>query len=249
MPMINTGTASPMSAEPTANVSTVEELAALAGVVLRQTDLTATLVEICEIAARAVPGAEAASITTLSNGQPNALANGDWGRELDELQFAEHEGPCLDAYRTGTVFRVRNFADDGRWPAYGPRALERGAVSMISIALSAEGQVIGALNLYAKVPDAFDGYAVSVAEVVADHAGLASQVAAAFYAHKDLAEELAEAMRSRATIEQAKGVLIARNACSPDEAFQLLVVASSTSHRKLRDVATETVADAMRGAG
>ena len=42
------------------------------------------------------------------------------------------------------------------------------------------------------------------------------------------AEQLREAMRSRAVIEQAKGVLMARRRCSPDEAFDLLREVSQT---------------------
>jgi hypothetical protein len=114
---------------------------------------------------------------------------------------------------------------------------------MISIPMTTEGLVIGALNHYAKAANAFDGDAVSIAEVVAAHASLASQVAAAFFGHKHLAENLAEAMRSRATIEQAKGIMMQRSHCGPDEAFDQLVELASSSSRKLRDVATAVVAE------
>lgn len=224
----------------------IDALAALAGVVLRQTDLAATLTEICGIAAHAVPGAVVASITTINQGRPEALASDPWGKELDELQYVELEGPCLDAYRTGNSFRVEDFTMESRWPAYSRRALERGAVSMVSVAMASEGQVIGALNLYSREPAAFGSRSVSIAEIVAGHAGLASQVAAAFFGHKDVAEELAEAMRSRATIEQAKGILMAQHHCSPDDAFDMLTSVSSTTHRKLRDVASALVAETMR---
>ncbi|NNH24853.1 ANTAR domain-containing protein [Pseudokineococcus marinus] len=57
-------------------------------------------------------------------------------------------------------------------------------------------------------------------------------------------------MASRATIEQAKGVLMARRGCSADEAFALLSSASQASGRKLRDLAAEVVAETSgRGTG
>jgi GAF domain-containing protein len=187
-------------------------------------------------------------VTTFNKGRPSALADGEWAKTLDELQFEEHEGPCYDAYRTGTIFRIRDLASDTRWPSYGPRAVEAGARSMVSLPMSAEGKVVGALNLYSKNVDEFTADAVSVAEVISAHAGLASQVAAAMFGHRELAEQLGEAMRSRAVIEQAKGILMAGRRCDAETAFKLLVELSQHSNRKLRDVAQALVDEAGKPA-
>jgi PAS domain S-box-containing protein len=50
--------------------------------------------------------------------------------------------------------------------------------------------------------------------------------------------QLRTAMASRATIEQAKGVLMVLTGCSEQVAFELLAHMSSHTHRKVRDVAT-----------
>lgn len=223
---------------------TIRELTALAGVVLGQQDLEATFVELCRIAVRAVPGTDGATMTTLRDGQPTAIASDAWAAEFDELQYAEHEGPCFDAFRTGTVFRLRDLAFEKRWPSWVPRAIERGARSVVSLPLVAQGHSVGALNLYARAADAFNAEAVSVAEIIAGHASLASQVAVSYFGHRELAEQLAEAMHSRATIEQAKGILMASRRCSADEAFDILVRLSQSSNRKLREVAAALVAEA-----
>jgi GAF domain-containing protein len=227
----------------------LQALADLAGVALDQADLTSALEEICRIAVRTVPGTEGASVTTFSKGRPAALADSPWAQELDELQYVEHEGPCYDAYRTGTIFRVRDLAEDTRWPSYLPRATETGARSMVSLPLSAEGKVVGALNLYSRTADAFTADAVSLAEIIAAHAGLASQVAAAMFGHRELAEQLGVAMRSRAVIEQAKGILMGARRCDADTAFNLLAELSQNSNRKLRDVAQALVDEAVTGEG
>jgi GAF domain-containing protein len=222
----------------------------LAAVALGQADLPSALEEICRIATRSVTGAEGASVTTFTTGgKPAALGDGPWSRELDELQYVEHEGPCYDAYRTGNIFRVRDLTDDPRWPSYRPRAVERGARSMVSLPMSSEGKLLGALNLYARAPDAFSAEAVSVGEIVAAHAGLASQVATAMYGHRDLAQQLSEAMQSRAVIEQAKGLLMGARRCDADAAFDLLAELSQHSNRKLRDVAQAVVDEASGGKG
>jgi hypothetical protein len=53
---------------------------------------------------------------------------------------------------------------------------------------------------------------------------------------------LRRAMDTRAVVEQAKGVLIARTGCSPNAAFELLVRQSQFENRKLHDVAVALVA-------
>ena len=49
------------------------------------------------------------------------------------------------------------------------------------------------------------------------------------------------AMETRAVIEQAKGILIAQQHCTPEQAFELLTRLSQTTHRKLRDCAADLV--------
>lgn len=64
-----------------------------------------------------------------------------------------------------------------------------------------------------------------------------------------LAAQLREAMVSRATIEQAKGVLISRLGVTESVAFDYLVKLSQNSHRKLRDIAATAWPRASQGPG
>ncbi len=220
----------------------VRELGALTGAVLGQQDLLSTLNHIAALSAQVVPGCDAASISTFEAGQPTAVAfSDDWAKELDEMQYIEREGPCLDASRTGNVFRIREMTSESRWPAYVPRAAERGAQSMVSIPLQAEGRIFGAINLYARTPDAFTAEAVALAEILAAHAGVASQVAASFFRHRDLAEQMREAMQSRSVIDQALGVLMAQRKITADAAFTLIRESSQRLNVKLRILAQEVV--------
>jgi hypothetical protein len=113
--------------------------------------------------------------------------------------------------------------EETRWPFYVARAAQRGACSMVSLPMAAEGRVPGALNVYSREPDALGAEAVSVCELIAAQAGIATQVAALFFRHRDLGVQLRTAMQSRAVIEQAKGNLMGARRCSDREAFQLLV--------------------------
>ena len=72
--------------------------------------------------------------------------------------------------------------------------------------------------------------------------------AQAYWAASELTRNLTIAMESRAIIEQAKGILIARHGLDDDAAFDRLRHQSQTENRKLRDVATEIVDHARNAA-
>lgn len=65
--------------------------------------------------------------------------------------------------------------------------------------------------------------------------------ARAYWQAFDLAQGLGQALESRASIEQAKGKIMATNGCGPDEAFAFLVRASQRENVKLRDIARRIV--------
>ena len=232
----------------TLSYDTALELAQLAGLVLSEPDVDAALTRVTQVAVRVVPDCAGASLTMRNAGVPSAPAASDsWALSLDELQFAEQEGPCLNCLREGSVMRSRDLAADERFPSYGPRAAERGARSTLSLPLAADGRTVGALNLYSREVDAFDREALATGELLAAHAALAVQAAIAYYSSRDLAEQMRSAMTSRASIEQAKGVLVATLHVEPQAAFEQLVALSQRANRKLRDVAAEIVELAARG--
>ena len=218
------------------------ELAQLAGLMLTAPDLDAALVEITRLSTALVDSADGCSVTMRTHGVPTApAASDDWATELDKLQFVEQEGPCLDCLREGTVIRVRELSSDTRFPSYGPRAAALGAVSALSVPLAADGRTVGALNLYARDNDAFGAEELAFGQVLAAHASLAIQAASAYYSSRDLAEQMRQALDSRAVIEQAKGVIMARSGCTAEEAFHLLVQQSQAQNMKVRDIAQQLV--------
>ena len=224
---------------------TALELAQLAGLVLSEPDLDAALTRVTQVAVAVVEPCDGASLTMRRAGVPDApAASGPWALALDELQFAEQEGPCLNCLREGSVLRSRDLGADERFPSYGPRAAERGARSALSLPLAADVRTVGALNLYSRRPDAFDRDALGLGELLAAHAALAVQAAMAYYSSRELAAQMRAAMSSRALIEQAKGVLVERERISVERAFDRLVEQSQASNRKLRDVAADVVAQA-----
>ena len=69
------------------------------------------------------------------------------------------------------------------------------------------------------------------------------------YSYHEVREQvdgLQEAMRFRAAIEQAKGIVMARHGLDPEEAFRLLAEQSQRSNRRVRDLAVELVESTAR---
>ena len=58
----------------------------------------------------------------------------------------------------------------------------------------------------------------------------------------DLAAQLEVAVRSRAVIDQAKGIIMAQNRCSSEEAFLMLTRTYQNRNLKLRYLAEQLVA-------
>lgn len=107
--------------------------------------------------------------------------------------------------------------------------------------LTVGDETYGAFNLYATEPYAFSDADQDDAEVFATQAALVLGNARAYWGAYQLAENLKTAMQSRATIEQAKGILMASQRCGPDEAFATLTSTSQRSNIKLRELARRLV--------
>ena len=100
----------------------------------------------------------------------------------------------------------------------------------------------GALNLYARTADGFSSDDEALGIELAAAAAIVLANASAYWEASQLSEQLGQAMRSRAVIEQAKGILMARSPqLTADEAFDLLRKASQRENVKLRDIAQRIV--------
>ena len=97
------------------------------------------------------------------------------------------------------------------------------------------GGPVGGINLYARHPNAFSDDDKTAATLLAAFAGALTALA---YERTE-ALHLREALQSRDMIGQAKGILMAREKVTADEAFELLRKASQALNRKLRDLAEE----------
>jgi GAF domain-containing protein len=227
-----------------------DDVSSLFSVLLPDTTMTDLLDRVTELAARTVGNCTFAGITMGQDGtMETPVYTDERSPRVDQVQYDTGTGPCVEAFRTGEVLEIRDTATEERWRHFCDAALEENIRSTLSVPLDVSGnrtEVLGALNLYSEVPHAFDDEARASTEAFAQQAAIVVANARAYWGAKEQSEQLQRAMESRATIEQAKGILMAQSRVTPEEAFQLLVRASQRENRKLREIAAEIVDRAQR---
>ncbi len=196
-----------------------------------------TLQRIVELAVQGVPGCDSAGISLRTKNSPAApVASTDpLVHRADELQEELGEGPCRDTAIDNETHIIGDTEDDPRWPEWSRRVAELGIRSVLSVQLTGtDGELIGALNLYARQARAFSRDDLDEAHLFAAHAGGAIEVSREM-------SGLREALRSRHLIGVAQGMLIQRYDLTLDQAFAVLSRQSQETNTKLRDVAAQIV--------
>ncbi|RCK68790.1 ANTAR domain-containing protein [Desertihabitans brevis] len=216
--------------------------ASLGQVIFVDRPLGDVLTEIVGIAREAMPDTDAASITLIRSENAFTAAHvGQLALEADELQYQRGYGPCLDAARGGQSFLIEDMAEEQRWPDYCRHAAAQGVGASLSIPLPFQGITIGVVNTYARRPRAYGDLDLALGQEVAAWVAVAVGNAEGTAQTLQELEDMRTAMLSRATIEQAKGILMERYKISADQAFNLLTRTSQETNTKLRSVADELV--------
>lgn len=166
----------------------------------------------------------------------------DRAARVDEVQYDRGEGPCLTSLDTGEIVSVVDLLEDDRWDEYRGPALAHGVRASLSLPLGNDGDVIGALNIYASRAHAFDADDQRRAAQFATEASRALTLALRIAERTEMSAQLQEALASRAVIDQALGIIMAQRRCTADEAFDTLRTVSQNSNVKVRDVAARLVA-------
>jgi GAF domain-containing protein len=223
-----------------------ESVAALSRFFVGDGTLEQTLRRVCELATQAVPAADFVGITMLVEGRHRtAVFTDEIAPEVDQTQYDTGDGPCLQAFHDQQVHRIESTHDDGPWRAFRAAAAAHGIGSALSLPLTVDKTSVGAMNFYSHQEHGFTDADLDRGFPFAAQAAIVLANAQAYWDARTLTERLGEAMRSRAVIEQAKGMLMAAQRCSEDAAFELLVAASQRENTKLRDIASRMVADAV----
>lgn len=214
----------------------------LGGILVAEATLDGVLQRLAEVAVEAIEPCDAAGVTLVADGEPQTAAATDPEvAEVDASQYRSGSGPCLDSIEQDKPMYVRDVAREERWPDFARRAAEHDLCSVLAFPVKTKGDVRGALNMYARKTDAFERSDLDLAAIIAAQGAVVLANVEAYEHSLRVQEELRAAIRSRAVIDQAKGILMEREGVTADEAFEMLRTASNRLNVKVRDIARRIV--------
>jgi transcriptional regulator with GAF, ATPase, and Fis domain len=203
---------------------------------LEPRDAVNRIAEIAEHAGE-LPGVDYANVKVTSGDRDIHIptATHPWAERIDAIQRRHREGPCLSSAGQHQAVHVQDLASETRWPKFRAEALDTTPVrSIMGFQLSVDGKSLGALNLFAERPNAFDEHTRQLGSLFAAHVALVWDAARR-------ESQFQEALASRDIIGQAKGMIMERYAMHANQAFEMLRQLSHDANVPPAEVATRIV--------
>ena len=161
--------------------------------------------------------------------------------DIGQLQQIPEPSPSSDAVMEGEPQVGHSLIVEKRWPEFTNTALYCGVQSLLCCPLKEGDRIVGSLTFYSSNEGAFGGRVIASAEEFAGVAAVLLTNARSYEASNALAAQLNEALVSRAVIDQAKGILMATEGLSADEAFDKIKSLSQHTNIKVRELAQRIV--------
>lgn len=168
--------------------------------------------------------------------------------QLEELQNATAEGPCIDSYNLGRPVLEPDLADQGlrTWPLLARAALDAGIAALFSFPLQLDDTSVGALNLYRDRPGPLTPDQTADARLLAAVAAREVLSLQAEATPGSLPDQIGDLSGDRAAIEQATGMASAQLEIAIPQAAAVLRERARAEGRPLAEVARAIVARALR---
>ncbi len=227
---------------PAANDALVEVLTRFASTLADRFDVTDVLYALTDQTVEVLDATAAGvSLADDKDRLEFVSANSDAAAQLERVQQDSKQGPCHQAYTTGTAVVVNDLSTTTHWPIYQRGASELGFHSVLGIPMQVRDRRLGALNVYHNKTREWTDDEVRAARVLAD-------IATSYVLHASnldqadrLNEQLQHALDSRIVIEQAKGLIAGESGITLDAAFETLRSHSRNGQATLRSVAEAVV--------
>jgi hypothetical protein len=235
------GTGPAAGAEPSAGPHPVELaglLHELTARLLGADSVPQALDRLAVFAAGVVPGALRCSVALIGEGGPPVVAaSASAAQALDDLQYADGDGPALEAARTRTLVTAPDLPADPRWPQLAAVAREHGVHGVVAIPMDVQRSSVGALSLFVTTPGGLGPEWLLTAMAVVNQAEV-------------LLGELRrrESLAEGTTVDRAAGVIIAQRGCGVQEAYVVLQETAQRLGIDRRTVAERLIAAAARNA-
>jgi len=223
-----------------------ESLAGLSRLAADRLLLEDLLTQVATYAVQAIPGADGAGLTLLEEDRADTIvATAPFVTEVDDIQYGMEQGPCISAAREGQTVMSGSLGGDPRWPRFGGRVARLGVHSVVSLPLITPDGVVGAMNVYAHDKNVFDDRAAELGQIFAAPAAIAVHNAHVLAQTRRLADKLQSALEVRGVIDRAVGIMMSRSGSTEHEALERLRSLSQHEHRKLAEVASQIVDEAV----
>jgi hypothetical protein len=213
----------------------------LAGTPDDASDIDTQLTAIARLAADTLPAVSYASVTAVRDGDDTTVAaSSELATAVDQAQYADDSGPCLDALRDGTPVPVDNIAATMKWPKFREAAERMGLKASLSVPLFAgSGTTIAALNLYSHDLPAMLTLNAWVWTVYNIDPTAHPQPDAPLLdaGGQDLIGGLIEAFEVSALIQRAIGIVMVEEGSSIEQAYRILRVRAAEAGASLTDIA------------
>lgn len=213
-------------------------------------DLDTLLERLCQDCVDTLPITGVGLALMNDSGHQGIIATTDGpAQQMEELQFALGEGPCLDASRARSPVLQPDLAQTAltRWPAFGPAALEAGIAAIFAFPLHVGAIRIGNFGLYRDVPGSLNPAVLAEALAYADAAmGVLIHLQSQVNSDSNLHRSLADPLENRAEVHQATGVVSVSAAVSIADAFLLLRAHAYAAQRPVLEIAREVIARNLR---
>lgn len=207
-----------------------------------QVSLPAQLCAAC-LSALPVSGVGAALMTADGPSGVVLAATDERARELEELQFALGEGPCVEASGGGRPVLEPDLVAAGppRWPRFGAAVLDAGVRALFAFPLRVGAIRVGVLDLYRDTPGQLTKPDLREALAFAD---AATVVILHLQDHDDeygADSPLTDPIDTRAVVHQATGMITIQLGITLAEALLRLRAHAYASGRTVSAIAADVV--------
>jgi ANTAR domain/GAF domain len=170
-----------------------------------------------------------------------AAAAGRLAEELEAAAGALWSGPSRQALATGSWVATEQLRREERWPRLARQPALREVGSLLCVPVELAGGAAGALTVVRRVGAPFSAGEVDAVAAFAGVVAALLRLAAESTLRAQLAEQLEHALGHRVVIEQAKGILMAREGMDAAAAFDRLRRTARASRRRVSEVAEEVI--------
>ena len=207
-------------------------------------DAAAVLQRLGRRALAEVPECVGLSLTLVEDGITLTLVSSSLDvAQIDAMQYLDG-GPCVAAVGDARTVETHDLGllDEDRWSLFSRSSAAAGVQSTLSLSISHGHSVVGGINLYAGVPNAFEGHVDALASAFHADALSAVKDADLAFSTRRAAAAAPQILAARADVQVAVGMIAAQHGVDFDGAESQLLEAAAQAGIPIQQVARAVIA-------